>query len=148
MTLSRQRRRCLQAGAAWCATLVAPTTRACEYFSPTLRVWHPWTRATAADSAFAVLHMTFDEVTRRDRLVAASTPIAGRVELAGPGLGPAIDLDIPMGQDLVLSEHGVHLRLFELNRPLEVGRSYPLKLGFEHGGLVQATLNVDFARFI
>ena len=31
--------------------------------------------------------------------------------------------------------------------PLEIGRAYPLQLSFERGGIVQATLNIDYLRF-
>ena len=124
--------------------------QACEYFAPTLRITHPWTRATPMDAPFAVLGMRFDEVTQDDRLLAVETPVAQAVVYA-PGVANdgtlLLPLDIPAGRDTVLTSAGPHLRLLRLNQPLEVARSYPLSLVFEKGGTVKALLNVDYARF-
>lgn len=127
---------------------------ACEYFSPTLRITHPWTRATPMDAPFAVLGLRFDEVTQDDRLLAVETPVAEAVVyVPGPtpegaaGQALALPFDIPAGQDTVLADTGPHLRLLRLTQPLEVARSYPLRLVFEKGGSVKALLNVDYPRF-
>jgi copper(I)-binding protein len=138
----------LQSGLALGLTLVLPSARACEYFSPTLRVTHPWARASAPGASTAVVSMRFDEVSQDDRLVGVQTPVASGAEFAGPGAEPGLDLPIPSGRETLLSETGLHLRLTGLQLPLEVGRSYPLKLTFERGGVVNATLNIDYARFL
>jgi len=142
-----RRRGALQAGVALGLGCMLPTARACEYFSPTLRVFHPWTRASATDAGFAMVCMTFDEVTRADRLVHVETPVAAGVEMGGLPAGAALDLPILPGQATVLSEAGVHLRLVGLRQTLEVARSYPLKLVFEQGGVVNAMLSVDYTAF-
>jgi copper(I)-binding protein len=126
---------------------IRPPARACEYFAPTLRVYHPWTRATGPQATHAVVCMTFDEVTDSDRLVAVETPVAARAELGGVGERSLIDLPIPAGRETVLTEAGTHVRLVGLRHSLEVGCAYPLKLVFEKGGEVRATLNVDYTRF-
>src|SRR5262245_9308526 len=133
------RRAALQAGLALWASLAVPTVRGCEYFTPTLRITHPWTRAAELDAAFAVVSMRFDEVTVADRLIGAETPVAGDVELVG-------DLRIPEGRETALSEEGAHIRLVKLNEALGIGRAYPLALAFEKGGVVHAKLNVDYLR--
>src|SRR5262245_16004031 len=130
------RRRALKAGLALCAVLVAPRARACEFFSNTLRITHPWTR-TSGNATAAAIFMRFDEASETDRLVGVETPVAERAQLIG-------ELVIPAGGELVLSEQGPHVRLVELKHPLFVGRVYPLKLTFEKGGVVNANLNVDF----
>jgi copper(I)-binding protein len=145
---SDQRRLALRAGLAAGLALALPSARACEYFSPTLRVTHPWTRASAPGASTAKVSMKFDDVSQDDRLIAVHTPVASGAELAGPGVEPGVRLAIPSGQETLLSEAGVHLRLTGLQLPLEVGRSYPLQLVFERGGVVRATLNVDYARFL
>jgi copper(I)-binding protein len=142
-------RRCaLQAGLAAGLALALPAARACEYFAPTLRVTHPWTRASATGASTAMVSMKFDDVSQDDRLIGVQTPVASGAELAGPGALPGLDLPIPSGRDTLLSEAGLHLRLTGLRLQLEVGRSYPLQLTFERGGVVNATLNVDYARFL
>lgn len=132
------RRALLQSGLALCASLAVPPARACEYFANTLRITHPWTRATGLDTS-AVVCMKFDEVTETDRLVGVETPVASGAKLVG-------DFLIPKGGELVLSEDGAHVRLVELKHPLLIARVYPLKLVFEKAGVVNASLNVDFLR--
>lgn len=128
--------------------VVWPAARACEYFSPTLRVTHPWARASMPGATVASVSMTFDDVSQDDRLIGVQTPVASGAELAGPGAEPGLNLAIPSGRVTLLSEGGLHLRLTGLQLPLEVGRSYPLHLTFERGGVVNATLNIDYARFL
>lgn len=146
------RRSVLQAGLAAGLSLALPAARACEYFSPTLRVTHPWARASAPGASVARVSMKFDDVSQDDRLIGVHTPVASGAELAGPGAEPGaergLNLAIPSGRETLLSEGGLHLRLTGLQLPLEVGRSYPLKLVFERGGTVNATLNIDYARFL
>lgn len=145
MTFILHRRHLLRSGLAAGVALVAPGARACEYFSPNLRVVHPWTRAT--DAGFAIVCMKFDDVTLADRLVAVHTPVAESAEMAGPDAGPGVDFVIPPGQVSTLGETGTQLRLVGLKHALEVARSYPLDLVFERGGTVAATLNVDYTAF-
>jgi len=150
------RRDVLRGGLALGVALLAPAARACEFFSPTMRILHPWTRASEPGASTAVVCMRFDEVSRDDRLIQVQTPVAAAAELGGValtgssnrnGAGNGIDFLIPAGQESALSEGGRFVRLLDLRHPLEVGRSYPLTLVFEQGGVVDATLTVDFASF-
>lgn len=141
------RRHLLLAAGGLCLGLNRPV-QACEFFSTHMRIWHPWTRATRVDADTAVLCMRFDEVQQADCLIGVETPMARGVRLAGPGApqgAQALDLAIPAGQDLTLTEDGLHLELLDLQQPLQIGRSYPLRLVFALGGAVNATLNVDYA---
>lgn len=152
MKSTLHRREVLRASLALGAGLMAPATRACEFFSTHLRITHPWTRASAEGARSAVVCMRFDEVLHNDRLIGVETPVAGAAELAGVDLqgapaNPALDFAIPQGRETLLSEAGTHVRLLDLKWPLEVGREYPLTLTFAGGGVIQASLSVDFARF-
>jgi copper(I)-binding protein len=148
MSQLNQRRTVLQAGFALCASLVVPSARGCEFFTSTMRITHPWTRATAPDATFAVLCMKFDEVTETDRLIGVETPVAEGAELVegkeDAAAHRAVSFLIPAGRETLLSDEGTHIRLLGLKQPLFVGRSYPLELAFEKSGTVLATLNVDF----
>jgi len=140
-------RRHLLIAAAGLAGLARPAG-ACEFFSSRMRIWHPWTRATRVDADSARLCMRFDEVQRSDRLVGLDTPVSRGARLAGVGApdGDApLDLLIAAWQDLALSEDGLHIELLDLQQPLQIGRSYPLRLLFASGDTVNATLNVDYA---
>ena len=121
--------------------------QACEFFSSHLRIWHPWTRASRVDADTAKLCMRFDEVQKTDRLIRVETPVAGGARLAGPGAPTAaqdLSLLIPAGQELTLTEDGLHIQLLDLQQPLQIGRSYPLRLIFESADPVNAVLTVDY----
>ena len=155
------RRTLLQTTLALGAALQWRQAQACEFFAPTLRITHPWTRATPVDAPYATVGMRFDEVTQDDRLLAVETPVAEDVVFVSSGahasgvhasgahpLVSRLPLDIPSGQETLLGDPGPHLRLLRLTQPLEVARSYPLRLVFEKGGTVKAVLTVDYARFV
>jgi copper(I)-binding protein len=144
MKRNLHRRAVLQAGLALCAGALAPRSYACEFCASTLRIVHPWTRATGPNDNFAVLSMIFDEVTETDRLIGVETPVAEGAEMGGAGARRDVSFVIPEGRTSVFSELGTYLRLLRLRHPLEVGRTYPLNLTFEKGGLVIASFDVDF----
>jgi copper(I)-binding protein len=143
-----RRRLLVQSGLALGLGLLGTRAKACEFFASTLRITHPWTRATTDDATTAVVCMRFDQVTQDDRLVGIETPVAGGAELAGAVALPRVDFAIPHGRETQLSEAGTYVRLLQLQQPLDVGRAYPLVLRLERGGIVQATLTVDYGRFL
>ncbi len=140
----QRRRRLLQAACAAGLSALLPAARACEYFTTTLRITHPWTRASDSGADSAVISMKFDDVTRSDRLIAVTTPVAEGAELGGRLAAPEVNFPIPAGRETQLSEIGTFVRLTGLKHPLEMGRSYPMTLVFEHGGSVAATLSIDY----
>lgn len=144
MTVITNRRHILRAGLALGAACLVPPVRACEFFASTLRVTHPWTRVTPADAPFAMVCMKIDQVTRTDRLIGVVTPVATGAEIGGISTGRSLDLLIEKGREVQLVEAGVHLRLTGLTQPLLIGRSYPMRLIFEKGGVLEAELNVDY----
>jgi hypothetical protein len=140
------RRSFLRAGLAVSTVLLVPAAKACETFTATLRILHPWTRATAAGDPFAVVCLTFDEVTSADRLIGVKSPVATGAEMGGDQSGGPVDVLIPAGRETVFSEEGVHVRLVGLKHPLGLGRAYPLTLIFEKGGSIGTELSVDYPR--
>jgi copper(I)-binding protein len=151
---SQGRRLCLRAALAGTATAglallgAAPRpVQACEVQARWLRITHPWTRATAADGQTAVLCMKFDEVTADERLIGVATPVSTGSKLAGSLAPPDFDFAIPAGRETYLDDSGIHVLLTGLLHPLEIGRSYPLRLHFAGSGWVDHTLSVDYGRF-
>lgn len=143
-----QRRRLLQGGIALGVSLLLPDARACEFFATSMRVLHPWTRASAAGADSVALYMKFDEVTQADRLIGVRTPVAEGARMAGPAFDgkPRQDIDfaIARGSTAEFTEDGTHVRLTGLKQTIEVGRAYPLQLVFEKGGTINAQFEVDF----
>jgi periplasmic copper chaperone A len=150
MTATHLRRQVLLSGAAAGLSLALPWrgAQACELITKHLRVTHPWTRATAHGATSAVLCMKFDEVTETDILVLVETPIARAAQMAGPGAEPRVHFEIAQGQETYLAERGTHVLLTGLDFSLETGRSYPLRLGFQKGGVYDTVLSVDYGRFV
>ena len=143
------RRGVLRAGVAGSLALLGTQARACEFFTNTLRIFHPWARATLEDETTAMVFMKFDEVREDDRLIGVQTMLATGAEIAGQGAQGrrgVVDLLIPRGQTTELNEAGVHLRLLDLQWQLQVLRAYPMDLIFEKGGTIKANLSIDFPR--
>lgn len=142
------RRRLLKVGATFAASaLLLPRAGAHEVVTTTLRVVHPWSRATAPEAKFAVLCMNFEDVDVDDRLVSVASPVAAGAEMGGPDAGPRVDFFIPRAKSTELAEKGRHVRLTGLRFPLAAGTSHPVQLGFEKGGVYLTTFTVDFERF-
>jgi copper(I)-binding protein len=82
-----------------------------------------------------------------DRLVAASSPAAGKVEIhaikvvgADIGMRPRDSLAAPAGVTLTLQPRGYHLLLIDLRAPLVAGARLAVTLIFEKAG----NIDVDF----
>lgn len=139
------RRGVLHAALALGTSLVLPSARACEFFTPTLRVTHPWTRATPESAPFAIVSMRIDQVSKTDRLIGVETPVAAGAEIIGMGDKTDVNLLLLRDQETVLGEQSrAQLRLVRLTQPLLIARTYPMRLFFEQGGMLETELNVDF----
>ena len=138
------RRTVLRASLALGASLAIPSARACEFFTTTLRVTHPWTRASAENATSAIVCMRIDEVTQTDRLIGVETPVADGAELIDVAISRSVNLLIPKGQETMLGETGLRLRLVRLKHPLLIARTYPMRLMFEKSGVLDAELNIDY----
>lgn len=138
------RRLVLKAGLAACAAWALPNARACEFFTSSLRILHPWARASRPGDTTAMVGLQFDEVQQADRLIGVQTMVADGAEIAGAGKPGKLDFEIPAGRTTRFDEFGPHLRLLNLRQPLQLNRSYPMRLEFEKGGLILTTLSVDY----
>lgn len=156
MTATLHRRHLLRAALGLGGLGCLPQARACEFFTPNLRIFHPWTCASEPGATTAVVCMRFDQVLEDDRLTGVETMLATGAQLAtapgatsGSAAASAMPLpfDIPAGLETVLSDKGTHLLLTGLTQPLFVGRAYPMTLRFARGGEVPAQLTVDYPSF-
>ena len=126
------------------AAFLAPFARGHEFDALNLRINHPWCRATSAGATSAAIFMTFDQVSKPDRLVGVETSLASGAEMGGRRASAVIDFPIPAGADTVLGEDGTFIRLLGLKQPLELGRFYPLRLIFDQSGVVDAAVDVSY----
>lgn len=109
-----------------------------------------WARATAPGAKIAAGYMTIRNASKTpDKLVAASTPAAEKVE-------PHVTLkegdifrmrevkgyDIPAGGSFELKPGGAHLMIVNVRAPFKEGERVPLTLRFARAGEVKTELHV------
>lgn len=97
----------------------------------------------------AAVYLTIEQRGGADRLVGASSPVAGRVSLhlmeplAGGGLMLPTDvIDIPSGSSVQMEPFGSHVMLEELTEPLRAGSQISLSLRFERADDVDVSVEV------
>lgn len=96
-----------------------------------------WVRATVPQQKVTGAFMRLTSA-RDARLVAAYSPLAGRVEIHEMTMDkdvmkmrPIAGLELPAGKSVELKPGGFHVMLFDLTRPAREGESVPLSLVVE-----------------
>jgi periplasmic copper chaperone A len=123
-----------------------------EFRAGPLTIDRAWSRATppAAKVGAGYLVVTNGGQTP-DRLTAASSPAAGRVEVHEMQMDGGVmrmrelaqGLAVPPGASVELKPGGYHLMLMELRAPLAAGATVPVTLVFERAGRVDIQLRVE-----
>lgn len=117
-----------------------------------LTVSTPWTRETAPGQKVGGGFMIVgNRGTAPDRLIAATTPVAARVELHTMSMAGGVmrmrevkdGLPVPARGKLELKPGGYHLMLMGLKTPLKRGSTVPITLRFERAGDVTVRLKVE-----
>jgi len=110
----------------------------------------PWSRATPPGAKVGAGFMQLKNAGAADRVVGASSPVAGRVEMhITVREGDVMKMrevkayDIPAGGSFELKPGGAHLMLMDLKRPLKKGEKVPLTLRLEKGGELKLELLVE-----
>ena len=129
---------------------LAPLLAAASPVLAQMHVENAWSRATPPGAKIGVGYMILRNASgTADRLVAASSPAAARVETHVTiregdisRMRPVEGYDIPANGTFELKPGGAHLMLMNLKAPLKEGDKVPLTLRFRHAGEVQAELEV------
>ncbi|HEU4350860.1 MAG TPA: copper chaperone PCu(A)C [Burkholderiales bacterium] len=116
-----------------------------------IQVRHPWSRATPPGAKVAVGYMEIRNTgTQPDRLIAASTPVANRVEMHVTQREGEVmrmrqvkDFEIPARERITLRPGGSHLMLVDIRQPLKKGERFPVTLRFERAGELQVEVEVQ-----
>jgi copper(I)-binding protein len=115
-------------------------------------IGQPWSRAAGANANGAAYMTLRNAGDRPDRLVAASTPAARRVELHTHiregevmRMRPVNDILVPAGQTVQLRPGGLHIMLIGLTEPLAQGGRLPLTLRFAEAGEVTVQVEIQAA---
>jgi copper(I)-binding protein len=128
--------------AAVAAIAAASGAWAHEYQLRTLRIDHPFARATPPGARSGGVFLSVENKgDRTDRLLTVSTPVAGTAELHQMVMDAG--LDVKPGDRLVLQPGAYHVMLTDLKRPLQAGDSFPLTLGFEKAGSIEVNVEVE-----
>jgi periplasmic copper chaperone A len=108
-----------------------------------------WSRAAGSGGTGAAFLTLRNTGRQADRLLGASTPQAGKVELHSMvrdgevmRMREAPAIDLPPGQEVVLRPGGLHIMMLGLTGALEQGRTLPLTLRFERAGSVEVPVAI------
>lgn len=133
-------------------TLVSLSALAQDYTAGDLTISHAWTRATPpkakAGGGFVEIANTGTEA---DRLVAASSDVAAKVELHEMSVTDGVmkmrelenGIEIPAGETVALKPGGLHIMFMGLTQSFEQGSKVPVVLTFEKAGDVAVELPVS-----
>lgn len=118
-----------------------------------IEIGHPWSRATPASAKVAVGYLAIrNGGSRADRLLSATSVIAGRTEIhemavdaAGVmTMRPLADgLEIAAGGEAELKPGGYHIMFLDLKQVLKEGDTFKGTLVFEKAGSVEVEYGVE-----
>ena len=122
-----------------------------DYVLKSLKIDRPFARATPPGAETGGVFFTVENRGEiGDRLIRASSPIAGTVELhqmtveAGVMKMRAIQaVEVKPAGKLELKPGGYHLMLFDLRQPLKKGDKFPLTLTFARAGALEVSVVVE-----
>lgn len=138
----------LIAGLVLCGAAIA--TSAHSFKLGGIDIGHPYARPTREGQQVGGGYLTLDNQGAADRLLSATSPAAGVVEIHSMRMDGNVmkmrqldALDLPSGKTVLLAPGGYHLMLTGLKAPLKAGDKFPLTLKFEKAGEVVVTVNVE-----
>lgn len=138
----------LAAVAIWPLAATAPAL-AQSSANKSIVVSEVWARASAGAAKIGAAYAKIaNQGEGADRLVSASSPVAGAVELHTMVMEGDVmkmravpSIDVAPGTTVELKPGGLHIMLIDLTAPLKEGTSFPLTVTFEKGG--SSTLRVQ-----
>jgi periplasmic copper chaperone A len=109
-----------------------------------------WSRATGKMAHSAVVYMTLENTGgASDRLVSASTPVAGRAQLHTEikdgdvmKMREVKSVEVGPHAKVRLQPGGLHVMLMDLKGPLTKGSHFPITLHFEKAGAIKLEVAV------
>jgi periplasmic copper chaperone A len=132
------------------AALASGTALADEYRAKALRISSAFARATPPGAKVAGAFMSIENQGKEaDRLVSASSPVAGLVEIHEMTMDGGLmkmravkGIVLNPGATVELRPGGYHVMLEDLKQPLKQGEQIPVLLTFEKGGTVEIKVKV------
>jgi len=131
------------------AAVLVLASSAAAIAADAVSVSNPWVRATVPGQSVAGAYMDIT-VKANAALVAAESPVAGKVELhtmtmdGGVMKMRAIEkLELPANTTVSLKPGGYHMMLIDIKRELKAGERVPLKLTVQERKGAKSALQVD-----
>lgn len=139
------------------AILFAGTTAAHDVKIGDLHISDPYARATVPGQPSGAAYLSIENNgSAEDRLLGASSPVAGSVEIHSMAMEGNVmkmrevkELAIkPSTKVAMRPGDGYHLMLLGLRQPLKTGDNIPLTLSFEKAGKAEVSVTVKDAKDI
>ncbi|AMJ62232.1 copper chaperone PCu(A)C [Bosea sp. PAMC 26642] len=133
-------------------TLTSAASFAHDYKAGSLKIGHPWSRATPAGAKVGGGYLSIENTgTEPDRLVSISAAFSGRIEVhemaTTDGIMTMRPLDaglvIPAGGKVELKPGGFHIMFMDLQQPLKQDERLKGVLTFEKAGPVEVEFKVE-----
>jgi periplasmic copper chaperone A len=123
---------------------------AADYRAGDMVVAQPWSRPTPPVATVGAVYFSMTNVGRTaDRLMAISTPIAGKVEMHESRklqgmiqMRAVTSIECLPGQTVKSEPGGLHVMLLDLTQPLAAGAQFPLLLRFRDAGTLTVQVQV------
>ncbi len=131
---------------------IAAFVSAHDYTKGSLKIDRPWSRATPHGAQVAGGYLVIENRgADADRLVSATSEIAGRVEIHEMTVQDGImkmrplprGLEIKPGAAAKLEPGGFHVMFMNLKRPLKQGEKFKGMLVFEKAGTLEVEFTVE-----
>ncbi|MEX1034954.1 MAG: copper chaperone PCu(A)C [Sneathiella sp.] len=118
-----------------------------------MAVTEAWARERPANAMMGGAFLTLkNSEGETDRLVAASSPVADKVEIHNSVMKEGVmsmmhmeELVIEPGETVMLKPGGFHIMLMGLKKPLTKGSEFPLTLTFARAGAITVPVHVKDA---
>jgi periplasmic copper chaperone A len=145
-------RRDMRAPILLAAEKAADMTGAGEIHFGSLTLSRPWLRETPNGAKVGAGYVTIvNNGSAPDRLIAASSPAAGNVQIHSMTMQEGVmhmrqltdGLEIPPQSKVELRPGGLHLMFVDLKNPLKSGETFGVRLQFEKAGEVEADFPVS-----
>jgi copper(I)-binding protein len=121
-----------------------------EYKLGSIRIDHPYARATAAGQPIGGAYLKLDNQGADDRLLSASAAVSKGVEMHSMAMDGDVmrmrqvqAIELPAGKTVELKPGGLHIMLVGLKAPLKAGDHFPMKLSFAKAGEVTIDVMVQ-----
>jgi copper(I)-binding protein len=123
---------------------------AVDYRAGDMIVAHPWARPSPPAATVGAVYFTMTNLGRNaDRLMAISTPVAGKVQMHESRkvqgmvqMREVTSIECLPGETVKSEPGGLHVMLLDLTHPLAAGAQFPLLMRFRDSGTVTVMIQV------